>query len=120
MEERTSPPRSLAIGSAMVDIIAIIADRDVERVTLHNATISFLLVEQGRKIEAESISIHIGGGGVNVAVALRRLGHPVDALIKLGRDVDADRVRDHLKSAEGSSLRARAFQRDLPSLIGPH
>jgi sugar/nucleoside kinase (ribokinase family) len=100
MEERKSPPRSLTIGSAMVDIIAIIADRDVERVTLHNATISFLLVEQGRKIEAESISTHVGGGGVNVAVALRRLERPVDALIKLGRDVEADRVRDHLKSAD--------------------
>ena len=100
MNERTSPSRSLTIGSAMVDIIAIIADRDVERMTLHNATLSFLLVEQGRKIEAESISIHVGGGGVNVAVALRRLGHPVDALIKLGRDVDADRVREHLKSAD--------------------
>lgn len=103
MEERKSPPRSLTIGSAMVDIIAIIADRDVERVTLHNATISFLLVEQGRKIEAESISIHVGGGGVNVAVALRRLGHPVDALIKLGRDDEADKVRDHLKSADIST-----------------
>ncbi len=84
----------------MVDIIAIIADRDVERMTLHNATLSFLLVEQGRKIEAESITNHVGGGGVNVAVALRRLGHPVDALIKLGRDVDADKVRDHLKQAD--------------------
>lgn len=103
MEARTSPPRSLTIGSAMVDIIAIIADRDVERVTLHNATISFLLVEQGRKIDAESISIHVGGGGVNVAVALRRLGHPVDALVKLGCDVEAERVRNHLKSADIST-----------------
>ena len=100
MEERTPPARSLTIGSAMVDIIAIIADRDVERVTLHNATVSFLLVEQGRKIEAESISTHVGGGAVNVAVALRRLGHPVDALIKIGRDVEALRVHDHLKSAD--------------------
>lgn len=98
-----SPRRSLTIGSAMVDIIAIIADRDVERMTLHNATLSFLLVEQGRKIEAESISIHVGGGAVNVAVALRRLGHPVDALVKLGCDVDADRVRGHLKSADVST-----------------
>ena len=100
MEDHRAPPRSLAIGSAMVDTIAIIADRDVERVTLHNATLSFLLVEQGRKIEAESISTHVGGGGVNVAVALRRLGHPVDVLIKLGRDVEADKVLHHLKSAD--------------------
>lgn len=100
MKERTSARRYLTIGSAMVDIIAIIADRDVERMTLHNATLSFLLVEQGRKIEAESITNHVGGGGVNVAVALRRLGHPVDALIKLGRDADADRVRIHLEQAD--------------------
>jgi ribokinase len=99
MEEPAPLPRTLTIGSAMVDIIAVIADRDVERVTLQNATLSFLLVEQGRKIEAESISIHVGGGGVNVAAAVRRLGHPVDALVKLGRDVDAERVRTHLASA---------------------
>ncbi len=105
MKDRKTPTRALTIGSAMVDIIAIIADRDVERMTLHNATLSFLLVEQGRKIEAESISMNVGGGGVNVAVALRRLGHVVDALIKLGRDVDADRVSDHLKAADiGTSL----------------
>jgi sugar/nucleoside kinase (ribokinase family) len=37
---------------------------------------------------------------VNVAVALRRLGHPVDALIKIGRDVEALRVQEHLKAAD--------------------
>lgn len=114
MKERKPPPRALTIGSAMVDIIAIIADRDVERMTLHNATLSFLLVEQGRKIEAESISNHVGGGGVNVAVALRRLGHLVDVLTKLGRDVDADRVREHLKSAD-ISMRLVMTSESLPT-----
>ena len=40
--------KALTIGSAMVDIITIIEDHDVERVTLSNATTSFLLVEPGR------------------------------------------------------------------------
>ena len=107
----------------MVDIIATIADRDVERMTLHNATLSFLLVEQGRKIEAESISTEVGGGGVNVAVALRRLGSPVDALIKLGSDVDAARVRAHLDAEEvGDAL--VSVSNDLPTgsavLIASH
>lgn len=92
----TARNRCLTIGSAMVDIIATIADRDVERMTLHNATLSFLLVEQGRKIEAESIVRSIGGGGVNVAMALRRLDHSVDVLGKVGEDVDAGRVKKHL------------------------
>ncbi len=95
-----SLPRVLTIGSAMVDIITIIADSDVERVTFHNATTSFLLVEPGRKIEAEEITIHIGGGAVNVAVSMRRLGCGVDVLSKLGRDLNADRIR-RLFMAEG-------------------
>ena len=53
--------RALTIGSAMVDIIVLVASRSVERVNTHNATSSFLLLEQGRKIEAESITPHVGG-----------------------------------------------------------
>ncbi len=85
--------RALTIGSAMMDIITIIADRDVERVTFLNATKSFLLVEPGRKVEAESITIHMGGGAVNVGVALKRLGAEVDVLAKLGEDINAERIR---------------------------
>lgn len=123
MIKRKKKFRCLAIGSAMVDVIATIADRDVERVTLHNATLSFLLVEQGRKIEAERITIHTGGGGINVAVALRRLGHPVDVLVKLGDDVDAVRVREHL-AAEDIGTRLVKETASLPTgsavLIASH
>ena len=87
----------LTIGSAMVDIITIIADHDVERVTLQNATTSFLLVEPGRKIEAESITIHVGGGAVNVGVSMRRQGAHVDVMSKLGNDINAERIRAHFK-----------------------
>lgn len=89
--------RVLTIGSAMVDIITIIANHDVERVTLSNATTSFLLVEPGRKIEAESITIHVGGGAVNVGVSIRRQGGEVDVLAKLGVDINADRIRAHFR-----------------------
>ena len=40
---------------------------------LSNATTSFLLVEPGRKIEAESITIHVGGGAVNAGERLADL-----------------------------------------------
>ncbi len=88
--------RTLCVGSAVVDIITIVASRDVERMTMHNATSSFLLFEQGRKIVAESISPHIGGGGVNAAVAMRRLGAEAAILVKIGRDPNGDMVRDRL------------------------
>ena len=109
-----TPPKALTIGSAMVDIITIIADHDVERVTLHNATTSFLLVEPGRKIEAESITIHVGGGAVNVAVSMRRQGADVDVLSKLGTDINAERIRAHFER-EGLSKSWLVITEDLPT-----
>ncbi|NNE22144.1 MAG: carbohydrate kinase family protein [Rhizobiales bacterium] len=116
----------LTIGSAMVDIITIIADHDVERVTLQNATTTFLLVEPGRKIEAESITIHVGGGAVNVGVSMRRQGANVDVLSKLGNDINAERIRAHFEREDlspsqiietnevptGSSVMIAAHDRD--------
>jgi len=78
--------RSLVIGSAMVDTIAIVESDRVERVTMSNAETSFLLLEEGRKTEASEISTHCGGGALNVAVTQARLGLDVSALVRLGRD----------------------------------
>jgi sugar/nucleoside kinase (ribokinase family) len=89
--------KAVTVGSAMVDIITIVADSDIERMTLHNVPSSFLLLEQGRKIDAESITVHIGGGAVNAAVALSRLGLSVSTLIKVGRDLNAERVLERLE-----------------------
>ncbi|MBT4625321.1 MAG: carbohydrate kinase family protein, partial [Rhodospirillales bacterium] len=88
--------RALCVGSAMVDIITIVASRDVERLTMHNATASYLLLEQGRKIESESISTHIGGGAVNAAVAMARMDVDVSALIKIGSDANGAQIIDRL------------------------
>ena len=94
--------KAVTVGSASVDIITVIADDDVERITMHNATASFLLLEQGRKIDAEEISIHCGGGAVNVAVSLARLGFDVSVLSKVGDDLNAQKIREVLRE-EGVS-----------------
>jgi sugar/nucleoside kinase (ribokinase family) len=78
--------RVLCIGSAMIDIIVMVESRNIERMTMHNAPSSFLLLEQGAKVEAESISIHCGGGAVNASVAMRRLGAESAVLARIGRD----------------------------------
>ena len=57
-----------------------------------NADNSFLLLEEGRKTEALEISTHVGGGAVNAAVAMARLGLDVAALVKLGKDARAETV----------------------------
>lgn len=95
--------KAITIGSAMVDIITIVADSDVERMTMHNATSSFLLLEQGRKIDAESISIHIGGGAINTAVCLSRLGCDAGCFVKIGKDINGQRIIDRLTEEKVSA-----------------
>jgi ribokinase len=96
--------KALTIGGAMIDTIAVIANERVERMTMRNAETSFLLLEEGRKAEAEDISTHCGGGAVNAAVSLARLGHDVSALVKLGQDARAETILARL-AEEGVSTR---------------
>ena len=88
----------------MLDAIAIIDSDKIERFTAQNADTSFLMIEEGRKIEASEISNHVGGGAVNAAVAMARLGLDVSAIVKLGQDARADAILSRL-SDEGVSTR---------------
>ena len=106
--------KAITIGSAMADIIALIGDSDVERMTMHNATSSFLLLEQGKKIEARSIGNHIGGGAINMAVSLSRLGVETSTLVKVGRDADGADILDRL-AAEGISTGQVLYTDELPT-----
>ena len=94
--------KAVTVGSATVDVIATVASEDIEQMTLHNSTTSFLLLEPGRKIDALSVVTHTGGGAVNAAVSLARQGFDVAALVKLGRDHNAEMLVDRL-ATEGIS-----------------
>ena len=94
----------LTVGGAMIDTIAIIDSDRIERMSMLNADSSFLLLEEGRKTEAEEVSTHAGGGAVNAAVAMARLGMDVAVLAKLGTDVRADAILARLEQ-EGVSSR---------------
>ena len=84
--------KATTVGSAMIDTIAIISSDRIERMLMVNADKSFLLMEEGKKTDAEAISTHLGGGGVNTAVCLSRLGFATAALVKLGRDERAENI----------------------------
>ena len=96
--------KALSVGGAMIDTIAIIESDRIERMSMLNAEASFLLIEEGRKTEALEVSTHCGGGAVNTAVAMSRLGLDVSTLVKLGRDARADVILERL-TAEGVSAR---------------
>jgi ribokinase len=96
--------KSLTIGSATIDTIAIIASERIERMSMLKADASFLLIKEGLPSEAAEISTHCGGGAVNAAVGLARLGYETSALVKLGRDARAETILARL-AAENVSAR---------------
>lgn len=100
---------ALVIGGATIDTLAVIASEKIERMQMQNADQSFLLLEEGRKAEATDISTHCGGGGVNVAVALARLGYQSSALVRIGND---DRGRTILQRLAEESVSTRFVARD--------
>ena len=81
----------------MIDIITVIADNDIELMTLHNQTSSYLMLEQGRKIESESIDDYVGGGGANTAVCMGRLGMEMDILALIKEDLNGKKIRRRLE-----------------------
>ncbi|MBE7636507.1 carbohydrate kinase family protein [Sneathiella sp. P13V-1] len=86
----------LVIGGATIDVITSIDTEDIECITMRNATNSFLMLEQGKKVEAQRIDNQVGGGATNAAVAMSRLGGDVSAVLKLGDDMYATRVLERL------------------------
>ncbi len=89
--------KAITIGSATLDIIATIANEDIEQMSLTNQTATFLLMEPGRKVDAQSITAHTGGGAVNVAISLKKQGFDVYPLVKLGNDINAQKIRERFK-----------------------
>ena len=84
--------KAITIGSATIDVIASIASDDIERMTLHNSTSSFLLLEPGRKIDAAGIVTYTGGGAVNAGVSLQRQGYSVSTLVRIGEDLNGRKL----------------------------
>jgi len=107
--------KALTIGGAMIDTIAIIESDRIERMSMLNAETSFLLIEEGRKTESLEVSTHCGGGAVNSAVAMARLGLDTATLIKLGRDARAELILARLQE-EGIS--AQWVKRDPQAPTG--
>ena len=110
-----SKQKTATIGGAMVDSIAIIADDRIEHMEMRNAQSSFLLVESGRKVEAVEISQHCGGGAINSAIAMARLGADASTIVKLGQD---DRAEIILRRLADAGVSTRWVMRDAASATG--
>lgn len=113
--------KSLHIGSAMIDTIVLIPSENIERATFSNDGKSFLMLEAGRKLEARSITTHVGGGASNTAVALARRGWESGVIAKVGEDLNAAEVRKHLSdNAASDRLIASEHATGVAVMVASH
>ena len=106
--------KALTVGGAMVDTIVIIDDDLIERITMTNAGKTFLLLEQGSKTEASSISTHCGGGAINAAISLARQDYSTSVLAKTGDDQRSRHIRECL-TAENVTTASLLVTRAAPT-----
>jgi len=115
--------KSLHVGSAVIDVICIVAAENIERMTFSNEGKSFLMVETGRKVAAQSITTHVGGGACNTAVSLARRGWQPAVLAKTGDDLNAEEVHEHLRRngiATDRMITAHGLATGISVLIASH
>lgn len=86
----------LTIGGAMSDMLIEYADAQVQKIALNKDIKNYLLLEEGKKIEAENVSISEGGGAVNAAVSFARQGLTTSIICKVGTDDNGDRITKKL------------------------
>lgn len=78
--------RVLTFGGAMYDIFIEYQQSQSIQLHLTSGSSSFLVLPEGKKIELNKLSYHIGGGAVNSAVSFSRQGQVVQSVIKVGTD----------------------------------
>lgn len=107
--------KAITFGSAMIDIITVISSESIEQLSLSNSKRQFLLVEPGRKVEAEKITRHIGGGALNSSICFAKLGCEAMPIVKMGDDVPRDYI---LKNCEAHGLDMRKVLIDADQATG--
>ena len=83
----------LTIGGATQDIF--ILHEQEETITYRKSkteTQTFLLLQEGKKIEINIVIYTTGGGATNAAVSFKRLGFDVTTFFKVGNDSQATAI----------------------------
>lgn len=102
----------LVIGGATLDTIISYEDMETLIHERKGSAQSYLLLEEGKKIEVLAQETSSGGGATNAAVSFKRQGYEVILFCKLGRDVAGERVLSELKT-QGLSTENILFDEDI-------
>lgn len=93
----------LTLGGATQDIFIHYEDAQTVEFCNQHEKKSFLLLQEGAKIEINKIRYSTGGGATNSAVSFKRLGFTVSAFFKIGTDSQGITIVQALKK-EGISV----------------
>ncbi len=88
--------RVFVIGGATLDMIVQYEDMETLIHQRKGFTQSYLLLEEGKKIEVVDQAAATGGGATNAAVSFKRQGYDVSLFCKLGKDAAAAVVEKEL------------------------
>src|SRR3989338_4037493 len=84
----------ITVGSATVDVFA---RTEFYRMLKCGDKQTCIAYPVGSKILIEELNVTVGGGGTNAAVALKRLGHKVAFIGKIGLGQNSRRIINNLK-----------------------
>jgi sugar/nucleoside kinase (ribokinase family) len=84
------------LGSATQDIFILYEGAETLHLQLKKSVRSFLLFEQGTKVDVPKLHYATGGGATNAAVGLKRMGFDVEAFFKTGTDDAGTYVRQEM------------------------
>ncbi|WP_395946409.1 carbohydrate kinase family protein [Caedibacter taeniospiralis] len=90
--------RALTIGGATLDTIIEYEQMETMEIQKPHTKQSYLLLEEGAKIEVTNQKCFSGGGATNAAVSLQKLGFDVRFLGKVGKDNIGQSLLEELKA----------------------
>jgi ribokinase len=88
----------LVIGGATLDTIIDYQDMETLEHRQEKSKKSYLLLQEGKKIEVLDMQVASGGAGTNATVSFHKQGFMVIPFCKLGKDLAAQQIIDELKS----------------------
>jgi len=87
----------LVIGGATQDIFITYENPQMLQLYTKKKKKNFVILQEGSKIEIESMHYSTGGGATNCAVSFSRLGFEVSTIFKVGNDPQANNILQKLK-----------------------
>lgn len=88
----------LTIGGTTEDIFLLYKNIEMLNLATEFEKRSFIILEEGRKIEINNLEYYTGGGATNSAISFKRLDFDVAPFFKVGTDREADFILEQLAS----------------------